>query len=187
MISAPSGSGKTTLLNNLSRTNKNLKYSISYTTRAIRRGETNHKHYHFIDREKFIQLKNKNFFAEWALVYGNYYATAKKDIEKILSRGFDIVMDLDTKGARSIKKIFKNSVSIFVIPPTLGDLKKRLKMRNSDTKEEIEKRYGMALKEILKIPRYDYIVVNDTVAKASKRILSIIESEKRRVFRVLND
>ena len=185
-ISAPSGSGKTTLLKYLCSMNDNFKYSISYTTREMRSGEINGKHYHFIDKNEFLRLREKKYFAEWAIVYGNYYGTSKAGIKKILSDGFDVVMDLDTKGACKIKKIFKNAVSIFVIPPTVLDLKKRLENRNSDTKEEIEKRYGMALKEISLIPRYDYLVVNDTVAKAAKKIAHIIESEKRRVARILN-
>ncbi|RMF97371.1 MAG: guanylate kinase [Candidatus Schekmanbacteria bacterium] len=187
IVSAPSGSGKTTILKYLCSINKNLKYSISFTTREKRRGEKNGKHYHFIKKEEFLRLRKEGFFAEWAKVYGNYYGTSKKSIQSILSKGYDVVMDLDTKGAKSIKKIFRNAVTIFIMPPTIEELKKRLKKRKSDSDAEIEKRFSLAMKEISQISRYDYLVVNDNVREAGKKIIKIIEAEKSRVSRILND
>ncbi|MBI5374594.1 MAG: guanylate kinase [Candidatus Schekmanbacteria bacterium] len=185
IVSAPSGSGKTTILNHIISKIPQTKYSISYTTRTKRPGEKEGKHYHFIDNDAFSKKITQGVFLEWARVYDNCYGTSKKDISKLISKGYDVIMDLDTKGACNVKKLFGNAVLIFLLPPSINELNKRLKSRNSDSPDEIKKRIGMAMNEISHIPEYDYVVINDSLTHAVSAIKSIIISEKKKVSRIL--
>lgn len=181
IVSAPSGGGKTTLCKKLIESLPDIKLSVSYTTRTSRSGEINGKDYFFISSKRFMEMKSKGAFAEWALVHGNYYGTTLKNIKEAIKSGIDLVLAIDTQGAAKVRKKFKNSVMVFVIPSSLKELEKRLKERNADPYEEIEKRLKAALKEIKCIPRYDYLIINDDFSSALSELKSIVIAERIKV------
>lgn len=177
VISAPSGAGKTTLCEILCRCLPSLAYSISYTTRPPRPGERDGIDYHFIDEKRFKQMIQKGMLAEWTEVYGNYYGTSAKDLESMLSAGKHILLDIDVKGARQIKARFPDAITIFIMPPSLDELAKRLKRRGTDSPETIKKRLEAATLEIKHKDSYDYVIVNDDLEKAASRLCSIVKEK----------
>ncbi|OGL41552.1 MAG: guanylate kinase [Candidatus Schekmanbacteria bacterium GWA2_38_9] len=184
IVSAPSGGGKTTLCKKLIESLPDIKLSVSYTTRTPRSGEINGNDYFFISGKRFREMKSKGAFAEWALVHGNYYGTTLKNVKEAMDRGNDLVLAIDTQGATKARKKFKNSLLVFVIPSSLKELEKRLKSRNADSFEEIEKRLKAALKEIKCIPRYDYLIINDNIHSALSELKSIVIAERIKVSRI---
>ena len=183
VISGASGSGKTTLCHSMTEKFKDVIYSISTTTRPKRGKEKDGKDYFFISKDKF--KKNKKDFIEWAVVYGEYYGTSKRFINKAINSGRDVVMDVDTVGAKKIKKAIKDSVLIFVLPPNKAELKKRLINRKTDSKEIIRKRLALALSEIEQMACYDYIILNDKLASAGAQMMAIIIAERAKKSRNL--
>jgi guanylate kinase len=174
VVSAPSGCGKTTLCKKLIEAFKStLDYSISYTTRQPRKNEVNGRDYYFVDASVFNDMLAKDEFLEWAKVYNDYYGTAKKQIEHILSTNKDILLDIDPQGAMQVRKKMKNAILIMILPPSLSELEKRLRMRNTESEDKLRLRLGNAKKEILNYKSYDYIVVNDDFDKAFKELTSI--------------
>ncbi len=129
IVSAPSGAGKTTLCQNLSSIIQNLKHSVSYTTRPMRYGEINNRDYTFIKEDVFRRMASKDEFIEWAEVHGNLYGTSRKRLEAMLDKGINVILDVDTQGARQIRKKYKDGIYIFILPPSRGALKKRLQKR----------------------------------------------------------
>lgn len=174
VVSAPSGTGKTTLCWELSKTVPRLKHSVSYTTRPPRKGEKNGVHYSFISESKFKSMIDKGEFAEWAMVHGNLYGTSIKGLEKIMREGYDIILDIDTQGAMQMKRKYKDSTYIFILPPSMETLKKRLKSRMSESDDEIEIRLDRAKGEIVDYKAYDYIVINDDFKQAIRDLKNII-------------
>lgn len=186
VLSAPSGTGKSTICERLLKSLPNLKMSISYTTREPRPGEIDGVHYYFIDREKFEEMIKRDEFVEWAQVYGNYYGTSKSIINEIVESGKDVLLDIDTEGAKNIKKLFPESVLIFILPPSIEELKRRLKNRG-ELPETIAKRLLKVGEEVSQYRFYDYLVVNDDLGRALEDIISIIRSEKLKVSRLERD
>jgi len=184
VISAPSGTGKTTLCHMLLEEFPNMEFSISYTTRKPRPGELNGRDYFFVDRETFERMVEEGDFLEWAEVYGNLYGTSKSQVLKALEEGKDILLDIDTQGALQVKKNFPEAVLIFILPPSLKELERRLKKRGTDDEETIRKRLQTAREEIGKALEYDYIIVNDILEVAFERLRSIITAEKCRTDRL---
>ena len=184
IVSAPSGGGKTTLCQKLIKSLPDIKLSVSYTTRTPRSGEIKGKDYFFISSKRFLEMKSKGAFAEWALVHGNYYGTALKNVEEAIKSETDLVLAIDTQGAAKVKKKFKNSVTVFVIPSSLRELEKRLKNRNADTSKDIEKRIKAASKEIRCISQYDYLIINDDFSSALSDLKSIVIAERTKVSRI---
>lgn len=184
VISAPSGTGKTTLTHMLLKEFPNLEFSVSYTTRKPRPGEVNGKDYFFVDRKTFEKMVEERDFLEWAEVYGNLYGTSKTQVLKALHQGKDVLLDIDTQGALQVKKNFPEAVLIFILPPSLKELERRLRNRGTDDEETIERRLKIARKEIERAPLYDYIVVNDVLEKAFEQLKSIIIAEKCRTERL---
>ncbi|MCS7203434.1 MAG: guanylate kinase [Thermodesulfovibrio sp.] len=182
IISAPSGTGKTTICKELVKLVSNLKMSISYTTRQPRQGEKNGIDYYFVDRETFQSMLKNNEFIEWAEVYGNLYGTSKKVIEDLLQSGVDILMDIDTQGAKNIKERFNNSVLIFLIPPSLNELKRRL-IQRGEQEETIKYRLMKALEEISMYEIYDYVVENREIEETLRKIICIINAERLKISR----
>jgi guanylate kinase len=178
IVSAPSGAGKTTLCRQLIRTVSGLKPSISYTTRPPRRGEKNNVHYSFISERRFKNMIQRGEFAEWAVVHGNLYGTSIKRLEKMSKAGYDIILDIDTHGAMQLKKRYKDSIGIFILPPSMGALKERLGKRKSESDDEIKRRLKRAKGEIAEYKNYDYIVINDDLKRALKELESIIISTR---------
>jgi guanylate kinase len=184
VISAPSGTGKTTLTHMLLKEFPNMEFSVSYTTRPPRPGEVNGKDYFFVDRETFERMIEEGDFLEWAEVYGNLYGTSKSQVLKALNEGKDIILDIDTQGALQVKKNFPEAVLIFVLPPSLSELERRLRRRGTDDEETIERRLRVVREEIKRAPLYDYIVVNDVLEIAFENLKSIIRAEKCKTERL---
>lgn len=179
IVSAPSGAGKSTVLSEIVKRDSNIKYSISYTTRAKRGSEVDGQDYFFVSKQKFEEMIKDNLFAEYAEVYGNYYGTSIDYLKDEKAKGHDLILDIDTQGAALIKKSVE-TVSIFIVPPSMQELTKRLNNRGTDTKEVIAQRQSLVKDELLCIKNYDYIVVNDRIEKAVQDLLSIINAERSR-------
>lgn len=186
VISAPSGTGKTTLCERLLKILPDLKMSISHTTRQPRPYEKNGIDYFFVDEKSFKKMIANDEFIEWAEVYGNFYGTSKKVIFDLIKEGYDILLDIDTQGAKNIRKLYPDSVLIFILPPSLEELEKRLLLRNED-RDIIDKRLSKASQEISQYKFYDYIVINDSIEKALNDLLCIIYAERLKIKRIEHD
>jgi len=182
IISAPSGSGKSTLVNELRKFVPSLEFSISYTTRSARGSEQNGREYHFISRDAFEAMIERDEFLEHALVFGNYYGTAKHVFEQAARRGNDVLLDIDVQGERQVKHSMPDSVSIFVLPPSRAELESRLRKRsisdNVRSEEIIQRRLDTARREIENYPNYDYILVNDHLEESVDRLQAIVLGER---------
>ncbi len=182
VLSGPSGSGKGTVRQALGRYRNNLYYSVSATTRAPRPGEVHGTDYYFVSREEFEQMIEANELLEWAEVYTYYYGTPRMPVEDALNQGLDVVLEIDVQGALQVKERFNEAVLIFLLPPTPEELGARLKGRKTDAPEEIQTRLEWAKREVKLLNRYNYLIINDNVEEAAKRINSIIEAEGCRPF-----
>ena len=189
IISAPSGAGKSSICEAvLAEGKKNISYSISYTTRSPRKGEENGKDYYFISEDKFKQMIEEKKFAEWAKVHGNYYGTSKELLNKVLSVGKNIILEIDVQGGANIKKQYpNNSCMIFIMTPDFKTLEKRLMVRNKDCKETISMRMLNAKKELKYLLKYEYLVINKKLDEAVHAVKTIIKSleykiEKGRIY-----
>jgi len=180
VLSAPSGAGKSSIIEGVRSRVSNLEYSVSHTTRSPRRGEANGVHYHFVSKERFEKMIDEGAFAEWAMVYDNYYGTAYETLEGELRKGNDVILDLDPVGAKNIKKRFLDAVLIFVVPPSLEVLEDRLRGRRTDSEDTIKKRLEHARSEMREAQGYDYIVVNNVLATAIEEVACIIGAERCR-------
>ncbi|MGB9891689.1 guanylate kinase [Thermodesulfovibrio yellowstonii] len=183
VISAPSGTGKTTLCERLLKILPDLKMSISHTTRQPRPYEKNGVDYFFVDKKNFEKMIANDEFIEWAEVYGNFYGTSKKVIFDLIKNEYDILLDIDTQGAKNIRKLYPDSVLIFILPPSLKELEKRLLLRNED-KDIIDKRLSKASQEISQYKFYDYVVINDSIERALNDLLCIIYAERLKTKRI---
>ncbi|GAB6117877.1 guanylate kinase [Thermoanaerobacter brockii subsp. lactiethylicus] len=183
VLSGPSGAGKGTICKALMEKEKDLKLSISATTRQPRSGEIEGKNYFFKSEEEFEKMIENDSFLEWAKVYGHYYGTPKDFVLKNLDEGNDVVLEIDIQGALKIKEKFPEGVFIFILPPSMEELKNRIKKRGTETEEEIIKRFKSAYEELNYVSRYNYVVINDSVEEAVEKIKAIIIAEKCRVDR----
>jgi len=180
VISAPSGTGKTTLCKQLLAEFPELRFSVSCTTRPPRKGEKHGEDYHFISVEEFNEKKGAGEFVEWEEIYGHFYGTSQKDIEEMITHGYDVVLDIDTRGARNVKKIFPDAVLVFVMPPSVETLKERLKKRGSEPDDIIRVRFNKAMGEIRENECYDYVIFNDIVVSSVMILRSVYIAEKNR-------
>ena len=183
IISGPSGAGKGTLVKMLIEEFPNIQFSISYTTRKPREGEIDGRDYVFITKEEFEKLIEKNMFAEWASVHGNYYGTPRKEIEEKLNKGLDVVFDIDVQGAKNLKQSLRQGVFVFILPPSIEELKRRLVKRGSDDPKTIEIRLKNAQKEMEAIDEFEYVILNDDLNKAYDSLRCIYLSAKCKVRR----
>ena len=183
ILSAPSGAGKTTLSREIIKLHPEIHYSISVTSRPPRSVEVDGQDYHFVSVAEFEKMLENKEFAEWAMVHDNYYGTPKKQIEARIDRGTDVIMDIDTVGARSIKRLFPQSVAIFVLPPSLEELGARLRSRATDSEEVINKRLNRAKLELLEIGDFEYFIINDRFEDAVAQVRAIIEAERCKLSR----
>jgi len=184
VISAPSGAGKTTLCREIIDFFPSLRHSVSYTTRVQRPGEKEGIDYHFVERPIFDEMIAKVAFAEWAEVHGNRYGTSIDTLEGYLSEGRDILLDIDCQGARQLKQNFRQGVFVFILPPSIGELQRRLDGRMTDSPEVIARRIANARSEIREAVWYDYIVVNDDFSQALNELKSIVLAEGCRTWRL---
>lgn len=180
VISGPSGAGKGTICKELIKAS-DIEMSISETTREPRKSEVDGKNYFFVTREQFQEKVKQEGFLEYAEVYGNYYGTPKQFIIDKIEKGSNVILEIDIQGALQIKEKYDEAVFIFILPPSMMELKNRIVTRGSETQESLNKRYGNALDEISYIDKYDYCIINDKVDIAVKKVKTIIEAEHYRV------
>jgi len=183
VVSAPSGAGKTTLCKKVVSELPSLRHSISYTTRSPRSGEVNGQDYFFLDMTTFQEKINKDEFIEWAKVHGNFYGTSKDYLMQCEQEGIDLILDVDTQGAATLRSK-KKGTYIYILPPSLATLSQRLVNRQSDSEEEIARRLQRSREEILSYRHYDYVIVNESVENASEELKAIIIAEQVRVGRI---
>lgn len=180
VISAPSGAGKSTLLSRLLKAVENLAYSVSHTTRAPRPGEQHGKDYFFVSVEDFYRMRERGEFLESAHVHGNFYGTSKRYIEEELSRGRDILLDIDVQGASMVNQIMPQAALVFIMPPGYETLSNRLRSRGLDKAEDIEKRLRNATAEVIRFREFHYVIINDDLDQATTALVSIVQSERIR-------
>ena len=186
VLSGPSGSGKGTVSESLMKNNDDIIFSTSVTTRTPRPGEVNGENYFFASREEFEKMVENDELLEHAFVHTNYYGTPKKFVFDEIEKGEIVLLEIDVQGALQIKEKYKEAVFIFLIPPTMDELRSRLVKRDTETEDEIETRYRNAFKELDFVGEYDYFVINDVIDNAVKDLETIIAAEKLRVKRHKN-
>lgn len=184
ILSAPSGTGKTTVISALLERFPKISLSISYTTRAPRAGEVPGRDYHFIGHKKFLAMKAKGEFAESASVHDFFYGTPRRTLDRSMSNGRDFFLDIDVQGARQIKRKYPQAVSIFLLPPSWSELKRRLGGRATDNQDIIRRRLANARREIQNVIQYDYYIVNSDIKEAVETLEAIILAERQKISRV---
>ena len=184
VVSGPSGAGKGTICKALLEKHKEIYLSVSATTRSPRKGEVEGVNYYFTTKEEFVKRVEEGDFLEHAEVYGNYYGTPKSSVEKMLEQGKDVILEIDIQGALKVKENCEEGIFIFILPPSMEELKQRIIKRGSETPESLMTRFKSAYKEINYISKYNYAVVNDEVDLAVKKLEALITAEKCRVDRM---
>ncbi len=178
ILSAPSGAGKSSLINALLAKHNDMQLSVSHTTRAPRAGETDGVHYHFVSIDEFKQLIAQGVFLEWAEVFGNFYGTSRQAIETELAKGRDVFLDIDWQGAQQIRPQVPGVQSVFILPPSVAELEKRLNGRGTDSAETIAKRMQQAKSEISHYPEYDYVLINDDFQQCLRDFEAVVLSQR---------
>ena len=179
VLSSPSGAGKTTLSRLLLRADRNVELSVSVTTRPKRRGEIDGRDYHFIDGARFDAMAKKGELLEWAEVFGHRYGTPRRPVERALRAGRDVLFDIDWQGTQQLREKARNDlVSVFILPPTVQELERRLKRRARDSKDIIGSRMAKAAGEMSHWPEYDYVIVNRDKAEAFAEVRAILAAER---------
>ncbi|WP_283742895.1 guanylate kinase [Sideroxydans sp. CL21] len=174
IVSAPSGAGKTSLVSALLKSNRHIALSVSYTTRAPRTGEIDGKDYHFVSRERFLEMAQHGDFLESAEVYGNLYGTSQSWIEKELASERDILLEIDWQGAEQVRRLMPHVISIFILPPSLSALETRLQGRGQDSAEVIARRMQAARDDISHVAEFDYVIINDKLDEALKQLDAVV-------------
>ncbi len=184
VVSAPSGAGKTTLCHEVRSLVPELYYSVSHTTRAPRTGEKEGTDFFFVSEGQFTAMRARDEFAEWAQVHGHHYGTPAKALESALSRGLDVLLDIDTHGARQLRQRYPEAVSVFIMAPSMAELEARLRERKSDSAGDIARRLSRAREEIAAWRQYDYLIINRDVKDAVDQLATIIQAERCRTSRL---
>lgn len=184
VLSGPSGSGKNTVCDEVKKNNKNIWESISMTSRKPRKGEIDGKSYYFVTEEEFKKNIEDDNMLEYAKFAGNYYGTPKKNIQKHLDNGEDVILVIEIQGALQIKQKISHALFVFLLPPSMKELKRRLIDRNTESSSKVMERFERAYKEINELSKYNYVIVNDNVKDAAKKLESIILAERCRVDRI---
>jgi guanylate kinase len=178
IISAPSGAGKTSLVHALLDINPHIDLSVSYTTRGPRPGELNGKDYHFVCRDEFLDMAKRGEFLESAEVYGNLYGTSQTWISQQTAKGRDILLEIDWQGAAQVRRLFPDSISIFILPPSFEALEQRLKGRGKDKEDVIARRIAAAREDVAHIAEFDYVIINDNLDEALRELNAVVLSAK---------
>ncbi|HEY4374603.1 MAG TPA: guanylate kinase [Burkholderiales bacterium] len=184
IVAAPSGAGKSSLVNALLERDAGLNLSISYSTRAPRPGEVDGKNYHFVDRETFLAMEIRGEFLEFAEVHGNLYGTSKPWIEGQMRAGRDIVLEIDCQGAAQVKKIFSAAVAIFILPPSMAELERRLRGRGTDSEAVIAGRMHAAEEELSRAREFDYAIINSDFSEARDQLACVVAAARLRLAQV---
>jgi len=178
VITAPSGAGKSSLINALLKDDPSLRLSISYTTRAPRPGEQNGREYHFVDQPTFLAMRGRGEFLESAEVHGNYYGTSKKVIEQALAGGQDIVLEIDWQGAQQVRRLYPRCVGIFIVPPSVEELERRMRERGQDSDAVIRRRMENAREELTHQHEFQYAIINKDFQTAKQQLVETIRKER---------
>ena len=186
IISAPSGAGKTSLVHALLGINPHIDLSVSYTTRDPRPGEQDGKDYHFVSREIFLEMAKRGEFLESAEVYGNLYGTSQTWISQEIAKGRDILMEIDWQGAAQVRRLFPDSVSIFILPPSIAALEQRLKGRGKDNDEVIAHRMAAVREDFAHVAEFDYVIINDDLDVALRELDAVVVSSRLRVSKQMS-
>lgn len=184
ILSGPSGAGKGTIYKELLKQDDNLRVSISMTTRSPRDGEVDGVDYYFVTEEEFKKEIEKGSFLEYAFVHGNYYGTPKNKVQADLDNGYDVILEIDIQGALKVKENHQDGIFVFIMPPSMRELRDRLVRRGTESKEKIIDRFKTAYKEINEMSKYNYVVINDEVQLAVKKVQAIMLAERCRVDRI---
>lgn len=178
IVAAPSGAGKTSLVGESLERDRQVRLSISYTSRAPRPGEVDGRDYHFVSKEKFIALLEAGEFLESAEVYGNYYGTSERWIREAMAAGDDILLEIDWQGAAQVRRLFAEAIGVFVVPPSLQALHQRLTGRGQDSAEVIARRMAAAREDISHVSEFDYVIINDDFAEAVADLCALFRTRR---------
>lgn len=184
VISGPSGAGKGTIVDGLKNVNENIWVSISMTSREPRKNDISDETYFFVSREEFEERISRGEFLEYAIYNENYYGTPRDKIAHKLEQGYDVVLEIEIQGALKVKELVDDAIFIFILPPSMRELRNRLVNRGTDSKEKILNRFKRAYQEINEVTKYNYVVINDDIDKAVKKVNAILLSERCRVDRI---
>lgn len=180
IVTAPSGAGKTTLVSGLLTRDPLVSLSVSYATRAPRPGEVDGQHYNFVDVPTFRALRDKGEFLEWAEVHNNYYATSKTWLESQISSGKDILLEIDWQGAQQVRKVFPQAVGVFILPPSVEELERRLRGRGTDSEDVIARRVLGARGEMRHVAEFDYVIINEDLSAALDDLVAVVRASRLR-------
>ncbi|MBL8385403.1 MAG: guanylate kinase [Burkholderiales bacterium] len=184
IVAAPSGAGKSTLVNALLAEDRGLSVSVSHTTRAPRAGEQDGRHYHFVSRERFLEMQGDGAFLEFAEVHGNLYGTSKAAVAAPMAAGRDVIFEIDCQGAAQLRAVFAGAVSIFILPPSLAELERRLRARGTETDEVVRRRLAAARQEMRNAVQFDYVIINSDFSEALKRMQAVVIASRQRLAQV---
>lgn len=173
-MTAPSGTGKTTVAKLVFERFENLRFSVSHTTRPSREGEVHGEAYYFIKDTEFDEMVRADAFAEWAHVHKRRYGTSKQEVQRLLSAGHDLLLDVDVQGARNLRKVYPEALSVFLLPPSMAELSRRLCGRGTETEEQLKTRLETARDEVLDARDFDFVIVNETIESAANTFGSIL-------------
>lgn len=196
VVSAPSGAGKTTLVKLLLERDRAVSHSVSYTTRAPRPGEQDGREYHFIDIAAFLAMRDRGEFLEWAEVHGNFYGTSRPWLQAQIGSGHDMLLEIDWQGAQQVRTLFPDAVGIFIMPPSIPELERRLRGRGQDSEDVIQRRVAAALGEMRHVGEFDFVIINNDLQEALEDLCAAVRASRQRfarqaarhpeVFRFLN-
>jgi len=180
VITAPSGAGKTSLIEAVMREDPTLKISVSYTTRTPRKGEKDGVDYHFVDRARFLEMRSRDEFLESAEVHGNYYGTSRRVILDALERGDDLILEIDWQGAQQVRRLYPGCIGIFILPPSVDELERRMRSRAQDSEAVIRRRVENAREELAHAGEFNYAIINKDFETAKHELAEIIRKERSR-------
>lgn len=181
VVSAPSGAGKTTLVKRLLERDRQVRHSISCTTRAPRPGEQDGREYHFVDIPAFCAMRDRGEFIEWAEVHGNFYGTSRVWIESQMQAGCDMLLEIDWQGAQQVRRLFPAATTIFILPPSTAELERRLRARGQDAEDVIQRRVAAALGEMRHVGEFDFVIINKDLQTASEDLAAVVRAARLRL------